>query len=349
MIRINDKRFLVLGLTIVIASVFLGTFFASRYKSLNVSAVGAGACTCSDGKGNPVAGSCSGSNCNCGSNEQRTNKCGQAPGGGVIDDGPNSGCGLNQIRCASTDARNNSYSFCIASNGSEGSCNQAAADRGYVILIGNATSGNYGNKTYFCPPSHPSGVGCDPNNGGVESSYTKNSCFCGVIQIDTPNGFTSYRSSCGCNNDNESNPTPNPTPTIRPTSTPTSTPTNTPTTRPTPTTTPTNSPTPTNTPIPTSTPTGVPNSCGGTCGSNTNCQGGLFCLLGSGQTSGYCRNPECAQEADCKCKSTSTPPAVLGQTAPPALPKTGGSVVSQISLVGIAALGFFLFKRFKLN
>lgn len=347
MIRINDKRFLLLGLTIIIASVFLGTFFASRYKSLNVSAVAAGACTCSDSKGNPVAGSCSGSSCNCGSNEQRNNKCGESAPGPAENNTNENSCETplsGRTWCSGIDLNNTSYGFCTDNANSHTNCNMIAASMGYVIKTGGGHAGSNGG--WYCRvgvKNYTSGP-CVYNNS-IRSISEVPTCFCGVIQIDgTGDNAGTYMSSCGCdNNDQEPNPTPNPTPAVTPTSTPVNTPTSTPMT------TPTNNPTPTNTPTSTPTPTGVPNSCNGTCGSNTNCQGGLFCLLGSGQTSGYCRNPECAQEADCKCKSTSTPPAVLGQTAPPALPKTGGSVVSQISLVGIAALGFFLFKRFKLN
>ena len=329
MIRINDKRFLVLGLTIIIASAFLGISFASKYKSLNVGAVTKTGNACYDKchveNGKEYCNKNSGTNINYLGGNQRN-------GSGINDQ---SGCGPNEVRCSVINQKGEAVSIC-AQNSAE-SCNEAAIDQGVSVRVA-YQGGNYGSGTWLCPIDHPTSKSCGGTTGGQNRpSLNPNSCFCGVLQVDTPNGFNTYKSTCGCNNDQESNSTPNPTPTVTPTSTPVNTPTSTPTT------------TPTNTPTSTPSPTGVPNSCGGTCGSNTNCQGGLFCLLGSGQTSGYCRNPECAKEADCNCKSTSTPPAVLGQTAPPALPKTGGSVVSQISLVGIVALGFFLFKRFKLN
>ncbi|MFZ3301591.1 MAG: LPXTG cell wall anchor domain-containing protein [Microgenomates group bacterium] len=343
MIRINDKRFLVLGLTIVIASVFLGTFFASRYKTLNVGAVVKSGNACYDKcrieNGREYC------NSDCGTD---INYLGGNNNGDGIND--QSGCGPNEIRCSVTNQKGEGVSICAPNSAT--SCNEAAIDQGISVMVG---SGGIGSGGYLCREGQGRDYNYIPGNplGCVLANSIQNlgqgkppSCFCGTIQIDGGDYAGTYKSTCGCgNNDQEPNPTPNPTPTV----TPTTTPINTPTSTPTPTTTPTNSPTPTNTPIPTPTPTGVPNSCNGTCGSNTNCQGGLFCLLGSGQTSGYCRNPECAQESDCNCKSTSTPPAVLGQTAPPALPKTGGSVVSQISLVGLAVLGFYLFRKFRLN
>lgn len=139
-------------------------------------------------------------------------------------------------------------------------------------------------------------------------------------------------------------PTPTMTPTVTPTTTPTVTPTPTKTPRPTrtPHPTPTASCTPTVTPTvtPTITP-GEPNYCGGTCGSNYNCQPGYFCH------NGYCRRPECANEADCVCKSSPTPPPVLGAVAPVVLPKTGGIVdyVLVSSLMG--GLGYFIVKKYR--
>lgn len=139
--------------------------------------------------------------------------------------------------------------------------------------------------------------------------------------------FTKGRSpNCGHNN-NEGTPTPTPTATPTPTPTPTITPTPTPTVTPTPTATPT--------------PTGNPNWCGGTCGSNFNCQNGLFCFIEDGKTSGYCRNPSCPTENSCGC--------VLSATAPPQLPKTGGDTLSVIvGLTGVAGLGWFIFRKFRL-
>ncbi len=57
---------------------------------------------------------------------------------------------------------------------------------------------------------------------------------------------------------------------------------------------------------------GEPNFCGGTCGSNFNCQPNFFCYIENGQTSGYCRNPICAQDTDCICN---TPTATALSTA----------------------------------
>lgn len=143
---------------------------------------------------------------------------------------------------------------------------------------------------------------------------------------------------------------PNPTHTPRPTPTPTRTATSTPIVTQTPTSTPTQTGTPTGTPTttPTYTPTvtetpypsGTPNYCGGTCGSNYNCQGGLYCY------NGYCRNPDCPASNTCGC---ATPPPVLGITAPPSLPKTGGELPTAVfGMFSIAGIGFWIFKKFRL-
>lgn len=125
-----------------------------------------------------------------------------------------------------------------------------------------------------------------------------------------------------------------------PTPTPTSTPVVTPTTTPVTTLTPT--PTPTTIPTDTPVPSGTPNSCGGTCGSNYNCQSGLFCYQG------FCRNPFCPSETGCGCRATSTPPAVLGVTAPPRLPETGGGFEVVLGLLGIGGAGIYLLRKFEL-
>lgn len=153
-------------------------------------------------------------------------------------------------------------------------------------------------------------------------------------------------------------PTPTRTPTPTPTHTPFCTPTPTPNITPTPTLTPSFSPTPTPSPTPTVTPTSTPtptptetpiptpNWCNGTCGSNSNCQSGYFCYYG------FCRVPACADSATCSCATpTPTPiatPQVLGATAPPELPKTGGGMENLPGLFGIASLGIYLIRRYRL-
>ncbi len=155
-----------LGILVILAVIFSGVLLSRENKKIDVYAVSAGACNCNDSHGNPVPGSCSGSSCDCGSLEVRNNRCDEAPGGGVVDDpnNPNDGCGFSEIRCRSVDAQNRSYSFCIASDGSDGTCNDAAVDQGYVVLVGSSNTGNYGNQTYFCPQSHPSGVRLRPRS-----------------------------------------------------------------------------------------------------------------------------------------------------------------------------------------
>lgn len=48
---------------------------------------------------------------------------------------------------------------------------------------------------------------------------------------------------------------------------------------------------------------GSPNTCGGTCGSNANCQAGLVCYTG------FCRNPQCKETANCSCVAPSSRPS----------------------------------------
>jgi|GEM_PF-1953924 len=165
----------------------------------------------------------------------------------------------------------------------------------------------------------------------VECTYDRDPIYGGGI------GYCTKETNTICSNGTDKRciaKTPTPTPTATPTHTPTSTPTGTPTA------TPTSTPTVT----PTSTPTSTPNSCGGTCGSNYNCQGGLYCYQG------LCRNPDCPTEGTCGCNSsTPTPPPVYKSTPPPQLPKTGSNDINVfVGLLGIMALGFGIFKRFKL-
>lgn len=149
------------------------------------------------------------------------------------------------------------------------------------------------------------------------------------------NGYASNLSTCRI---------PTPTPTIIPTQVPTPTPTMTPT--PTVVPTPVNTPTATPTPTPTYVP-GEPNYCGGTCGSNYNCQPGYFCLIQNGQTSGYCRNPQCSGESDCSCKASPTAPAVLGISTTKVLPKTGGGISFVLFSTLMGGIGVFMFKKIK--
>ncbi len=198
-------------------------------------------------------------------------------------------------------------------------------------------------------------IKCDDNPRVLECKVWNSACPKGVWVT-----IQSYGTSEELHNDPRcSNPTPNPTPTptphLTPTPTPTATPTITPTPTPTVTPTPTPTPTPTvtptptitPTPTPTPTPTSTPNWCNGTCGSNYNCQGGYFCH------DGFCRNPSCPDESDCDCAvSTPTPtptaPPVLGATAPPSLPKTGGGMAAIFPLFGLGGVGIYLIKKYKL-
>ncbi len=186
---------------------------------------------------------------------------------------------------------------------------------------------------YHCDIISP--LGCAGPEVGRQ--YTGSMTFqenCGSEQIDAygsiGNGWAhiDYGRDCIL-------PTPDNTPVPTPTHTPTPTPTPTATLTPTPAVTPTSTPTSTST----------PNWCNGTCGSNSNCQSGYFCY------NGYCRNPSCADRSDCNCATTTptpTPPPVLGATAPPVLPKTGGGIMDLFALIGIGGLGTFFIKRYRL-
>lgn len=237
-------------------------------------------------------------------------------------------------------------------------CKDICADNGSCRINGcKVADGSTGVEMvrYHCDTISPNGCpGPEVGRGGVNSmSFQEN---CGSEQIDAylngvPSGWAHIDYSQDCTSPPPAD-TPTPTPTVKPTPTPvpTPTPTATPTVTPSPTATPISSATPTPTPTvtPTATPTnppGEPNSCNGTCGSNNNCRSGYFCH------NGFCRNPSCADESDCSCPlsvSTSTPPPVLGATAPPALPKTGGGIEALLSLLGIGGFGIYLARRYRL-
>ncbi|MBP9702096.1 hypothetical protein KBD69_00265 [Candidatus Woesebacteria bacterium] len=66
-------------------------------------------------------------------------------------------------------------------------------------------------EAFICPPG-VSGP-CTALNGKPFKGNL--GCFCGTVQVDTPNGHTSYSSTCGCNKPEETpNPTPTPTPSV---------------------------------------------------------------------------------------------------------------------------------------
>lgn len=130
----------------------------------------------------------------------------------------------------------------------------------------NGKTSTVGDTIYYCKDRF-----LVENNNSCNTPAPANfniNCYCGTIQVDRGNGFTTESMSCNC--DKPEKPTRTPTPTNKPTNTPTGTrtPTRTPTPTfiiitdtpaPTPTGTyiPTDTPVPTNTPVPTSTPTGV--------------------------------------------------------------------------------------------
>jgi LPXTG-motif cell wall-anchored protein len=217
------------------------------------------------------------------------------------------------------------------------------------------SSGSYCRK-WVCPNGDTNHDGkCQTGDtGATYTDYTDCagvSCGSQCCQIDWLNsaggGYCTQAKNCKEINLNCATPGPSkhPTPTPTPIPTPTPTPTSTPT--PTPTETPTATPTVTPTPTETPTPTGTPNSCNGTCGSNYDCQGGYYCYNGN------CRSPNCPNDSSCNCGATSTPtptpPPVLGASAPPQLPKTGNDTWEMLAgMLGLAGVGAFIFKKFKL-
>lgn len=72
-----------------------------------------------------------------------------------------------------------------------------------------SSGGNFsgaGKEAYICQVGVKgyTGGACTDTNG---KKYTGTlGCFCGTVQVDTPNGHTSYTSSCGCNESENDNP-----------------------------------------------------------------------------------------------------------------------------------------------
>lgn len=74
------------------------------------------------------------------------------------------------------------------------------------------------------------------------------------------------------------------------------------------------SPSPSVTPSPSS--IGGP-SCNTSCSTSSQCPSSMTCIIASGQTSGFCRNPSCTSNTSCICASVSpspTPPPQCGKT-----------------------------------
>lgn len=82
---------------------------------------------------------------------------------------------------------------------------------------------------------------------------------------------------------------------------------------------------------------GEPNNCNGTCGSNSNCKSEFYCYKG------YCRNPRNPESKSC------SEPTVLSATAPPELPKTGNNmIINLFGMTSLAGIGIYLYRKFKL-
>ena len=69
-----------------------------------------------------------------------------------------------------------------------------------------------GNKEmWICPVG--TSVACTKNVTGAKRFYgNPTGCFCGIIQVDTGSGHTSYSSTCGCNETNVTENSPSPSP-----------------------------------------------------------------------------------------------------------------------------------------
>lgn len=149
--------------------------------------------------------------------------------------------------CSSVDAKGQAYAFCGQTSETK-NCNTLASEKGYIIQLGivkcvQGDDGKYhadlsvnyataadryaveaqcyaqkmGSGAYICPVG--TSVACTDKNGKPFNGNL--GCFCGVVQIDTGTGHTSYKSSCGCDKNETTtvnNPSPSPsTPTTPPT------------------------------------------------------------------------------------------------------------------------------------
>lgn len=133
-------------------------------------------------------------------------------GDGVSKPNDNGGCPTDTYQCGGGGL---AFDFCL-SKGLGKSCIESALEQGYTVPIAQG-SGDYGSQTWFCKTRPPNGASCDGNHGGIlRNDLNSGSCFCGVLQVDTPTGFKSYQSNCGCGgNDQETtvtSPSPSPGP-----------------------------------------------------------------------------------------------------------------------------------------
>lgn len=258
----NFNKFLIIGnLFLIVFVAFVGFFYYNKTLiQTKPQAVGPGACNCSDSHGNPSPGSCllNGS-CDCGGLKERGNRCTEkAKGGADNQQNGNSCANSGGTWCdlvVDYNTKQKVPGFCLA-RGSNITCGNAAADKGYVIKIGSGCpAGTVCDGTgWICKIGQKNYTGGPCIQGNSVSSYSgaPPACFCGVIQIDGGTNDGTYKSSCGCNND----VIPSATPVIS--NTPTPTPTTELTITPTPTEIVTETPTPTTTPIISNTPTVTP-------------------------------------------------------------------------------------------
>lgn len=293
-------------------------------------------------------------------------KCGEYPVHGSTVTGVGSDCappaGGQSCNCSGTNVCFINTGQCIHSTGngiSDGLC-------AVWGLIGSPkTTAELNDKTlttnnaiYFCKDKF-----LVENNNSCNTPAPANfniNCYCGTIQIDRGNGFTTESMSCKC--DTPEKPTRTPTPTRIPTNTPTGTrtPTRTPTPTfiiitdtpvPTPTGTfyPTNTPIPTDTPVPTSTPVPAYLGCGYTPCDNAGkqCTSGLVCITANNSAQ-YCSLPQYTTTCATNPGYTGCCTAPVAQGPSPTriiLPISGVEFPSQaLTIIGSIAtlLGFLI-------
>ena len=302
----NNKGFLQVGLAILVASLALGIFLANKNKSLDVFAGACAAHPCGPGLECDGAGLCipAGSGDNYKGPHIQPPKNPWKDSDGVSDQNDNGGCPNGTYRC-----QGSNFSFCLdASLGK--TCNESAADQGYVVKVGSGSPGTY-TGGWYCRIGINGYTGgtCLKGNSVDNKSYNKPpSCFCGTIQIDGGDYDGTYKSSCGCNNNHE--PTPVPTPVKTPTPTPTRSPSPTPVCTPTP----SHSPSPSPTPVP---------QCNSFCVSDSQCLTGSTCFWGR------CRNPSCKTSNSCTCSSPTPSPSPRPSSTPSYSPSPSATPIAQ--------------------
>lgn len=112
---------------------------------------------------------------------------------------PAGGCPGGYVSCDINGNR-----FCISNDGTEGGCNKGAIDRGITVQTGGGSTKGTGGWRCIVGKGkdepYVEGQPCVERNS-VETIGNRAvpNCFCGIIQIDNPDGGGTYQSKCGCN------------------------------------------------------------------------------------------------------------------------------------------------------